>query len=281
MKKEHRCPLCESKKTKELYKTSDYYKTQEVFSIVCCGGCFVLFTDPFLENKRLLDYYDTKNYPSYQKKNTFFDTVYSFVQKRNNIYKINILKKHSKGTLLDYGAGAGSFVEKTHRCGFDSYGYEPINKTNNERIFNKKSLIKKKKYDWITLWHVLEHTKEPLVVLNEIKSLLKKEGRVAVALPNVDSYDNFYYKKHWAGYDVPRHFYHFNNLSFGFLAKKAGLQIISKHPLFYDAFYVSILSERYKKTPFSFFVGFLVGCLSNLYASFNKKHSSIIYIMKK
>ena len=222
MKKELRCPLCESKKTKELYKTIDYYKTQEVFSIVCCGGCFVLFTDPFPENKHLLDYYDTKNYHSYQKKSTFFDNVYSFVQKRNNIYKINILKKHSKGTLLDYGAGAGSFVDKTHRCGFDSYGYEPINKTNNERIFNKKSLIKKKKYDWITLLHVLEHTKEPLVVLSEIKSLLKKEGRVAVALPNVDSYDNFYYKKHWAGYDVPRHFYHFNNLSFGFLAKKAG-----------------------------------------------------------
>ncbi len=110
---------------------------------------------------------------------------------------------------------------------------------------------------------------------------MKKEGKVAVALPNVDSYDNTYYKKHWAGYDVPRHLYHFNNHSFGLLAKRAGLQIISKHPLFYDAFYVSILSERYKKTPFSFFIGFLVGCLSNLYASFNKKHSSIIYIMKK
>jgi len=281
MKKELSCPLCESKKTKELYKTLDYYKTKEVFTIVRCGVCFVLFTSPFPKNKRLLSYYDIKNYPSYQKKSTFFEKVYSFVQKRNNIYKISILKKHSKGTLLDYGAGSGSFLNKTLRCGFDSYGYEPINKTNNERIFNKKSLIQKKKYNWITLWHVLEHTKKPLVVLEEIKSLLKKEGKVAVALPNVDSYDNIYYKKHWAGYDVPRHLYHFNTLSFGLLAKRAGLQIISKHPLFYDAFYVSILSERYKKTPFSFFLGFLVGCLSNLYASFNKKHSSIIYIMKK
>ena len=96
MKKELRCPLCKSKKTKELYKTLDYYKTKEVFTIVRCGVCFVLITSPFPKNKRLLSYYDIKNYPSYQKKSTFFEKVYSFVQKRNNIYNISILKIHSK-----------------------------------------------------------------------------------------------------------------------------------------------------------------------------------------
>ena len=55
------------------------------------------------------------------------------------------------------------------------------------------------------MWHVLEHTKNPKAELLRLKKMLKNDGKVFVALPNIGSYDNTYYGKYWAGYDVPRH----------------------------------------------------------------------------
>jgi hypothetical protein len=104
---------------------------------------------------------------------------------------------------------------------------------------------------------------------------------MAVAIPNINSYDNIYYKKHWAGYDVPRHLFHFNSSSFKKLVSFANLKIINKKPLWFDSIYISMLSEKYKKNKFSFLSGFLRGFVSNLYAIKTGQHSSIIYILRK
>mgnify|MGYP003324752060 CR=1 FL=1 len=141
-------------------------------------------------------------------------------------------------------------------------------------------IVSSKKYDCVTLWHVLEHTKDPVSILSFVKRVLNKDGRLVIALPNTDSYDNIYYGDKWAGYDVPRHQYHFNPKSINRLISTAGLEIESNKPLFFDAFYVSILSEKNSKSLFWFIKGCVIGLWSNIRALFNKKHSSIIYIVK-
>ena len=182
---------------------------------------------------------------------------------------------------MDYGSGSGSFVNHTKKRGYTSFGYEPINELKHNSIYKNKNIIKKQKYDWVTLWHVLEHTHNPKETLNNLRDLLNKGGLMAVAIPNINSYDNIYYKKHWAGYDVPRHLFHFNASSFKKLAKFANLKIINKKPLWFDSIYVSMLSEKYKKNKFSFLSGFFRGFISNLYAIKTGQHSSIIYILRK
>jgi len=182
---------------------------------------------------------------------------------------------------LDYGSGSGSFVSHTQKRGYTSFGYEPINELKHNSVYKNKNIIKKQKYDWITLWHVLEHTHNPKDTLKDLKELLNKDGLMAVAIPNINSYDNIYYKNYWAGYDVPRHLFHFNASSFKKLAKFANLEIINKKPLWFDSIYVSVLSEKYKKNKFSFLSGFFRGFISNLYAIKTGQHSSIIYILRK
>ena len=84
--------------------------------------------------------------------------------------------------------------QNTKKRGYSSFGYEPINNPKYNRIYKNKTVIKKQKYDWITLWHVLEHTHNPKKTLKSLISLLNKNGLMAIAIPNINSYDNIYYK---------------------------------------------------------------------------------------
>ena len=275
------CLVCGSKKIINKKSLIDYALTKEKFSLYQCLSCGVLFTNPRPKKDKIQKYYDLKKYDSFNKKSGFFGFVYSFIQRLNNSYKISLLKKYKTGSLLDYGSGSGSFVNYTQKRGFTSFGYEPINKQKHHTVYKNKAVVKKQKYDWITLWHVLEHTHNPKETLKDMGGLLNKGGLIAVAIPNRSSYDNTYYKNYWAGYDVPRHLFHFNTFSFERLVGFANLKIINKKPLWFDSIYVSILSEKYKKNKFSFISGFLRGFVSNLYAIKTGQHSSIIYILRK
>lgn len=274
------CPLCKSKRTQRKIRLKDYSFSKDFFDIYECKNCFVGFTQPELSEKKLKTYYDDKNYHSYQKSSGLFSIIYAFVQKLNNLYKLSILKELGVKTLLDYGSGSGSFVDFCNKNNINTDGFEPINKNNKEKTYHDTQIVSNKKYDCVTLWHVLEHTKDPVSILSFVRRVLNKGGRLVIALPNTDSYDNIYYGDKWAGYDVPRHQYHFNPKSINRLISTAGLEIESNKPLFFDAFYVSILSEKNSKSLFWFIKGCVIGLWSNIRALFNKKHSSIIYIVK-
>ena len=139
------------------------------------------------------------------------------------------------------------------------------------------------KYEVITLWHVLEHVHDLNAYMKIFHSLLKPNGRLIIAVPNYTSYDAGYYKKYWAAYDVPRHLYHFSPLSMHYLAKKHKMSIIQKLPMWFDSFYVSLLSEKYKQSGMIGMIrAFFIGCISNLTALSNvDRGSSMIYEIKK
>ena len=278
MIKEENCGVCGTKKTLLDKKNIKDPYSLKVFCVYTCASCSVGYTHPVPEN--IESYYDQEGYDSYQKKKSLYNTIYSYVQSLNNNYKIKIIKRFGVGMMLDYGAGSGSFVNFANKKGFKAFGYEPINANNNKKITNTLGELVKKKYKFITLWHVLEHTKEPKKLLSRIKKMLTKDGVIVIAVPNSGSYDNTYYKNRWAGYDVPRHLYHFNTKSFERLVLRLNMRVIKTKPLYFDAFYVSMLSEKNKNNPFWFISGVVIGFLSNICAFFTKKHSSIIYIIK-
>ena len=148
-----------------------------------------------------------------------------------------------------------------------------------EELFHLESA----KYEVITLWHVLEHVHDLNAYMKTFHGLLKPNGRLIIAVPNYTSYDAGYYKKYWAAYDVPRHLYHFSPLSMHYLAKKHKMSIIQKLPMWFDSFYVSLLSEKYKQSGMIGMIrAFFIGCISNLTALSNvDRGSSMIYEIKK
>ena len=101
-----------------------------------------------------------------------------------------------------------------------------------------------------------------------------------VAVPNFKSYDAEYYKDKWAAYDVPRHLYHFYKESLETTLKDK-FTLKSIMPLKWDAFYISMMSEKYKHSKHQFINGILTGLKSNKAAKKTGQYSSLIYIFTK
>ena len=110
-------------------------------------------------------------------------------------------------------------------------------------------------------------------ILNEtIKNLsrvLEKNGSLIIAVPNHKSWDAEYYKLYWAAWDVPIHLWHISLDSIIRLFQNHEFKLVKIKPMFFDSFYVSILSEEYKKGRKSFIIGFFIGFISNRCEYFN------------
>lgn len=290
MKLLQECPLCGSHDIKSVLKSKDYFLTQEEFNIDLCLKCNLEFTNPRPLKLHLAKYYQSEDYISHsnQTKSTL-GAIYKLVRKITLRQKFNLLSHYLQDLThvkhLDYGCGTGHFVEYASEQGWNTIGYEPDDRAN----YSDKSLIIKSIdelssdscFDIITLFHVLEHVDNLNLTIQKLLSLLKPNGILLLALPNPKSYDATFYKEHWAGYDLPRHLYHFSQQSIKSLANKHGLNIEQVAPMKYDSFYVSMLSEKYKEALLGKFKAIYRGCKSNMLARTSMEYSSLIYILRK
>ena len=290
------CPLCYSENTSFYLSTNDYSLTQQSFSLLKCNNCSGVFTQDAPSKENIGPYYDFKEYISHTNDNEgFINKLYQTVRKITLSQKskwIQSLMPGQKGSLLDIGAGVGAFANAMKIQGWNVVGIEPdvttrqrasdtfqINLQSTDALFE----CQEKSFDIITMWHVLEHVHDLDAYLAVIEKILKDNGKLIIAVPNYTSWDAQYYKPFWAAYDVPRHLYHFSPKSLEILVSKYQFDIIEHKPMWFDSFYVSLLSEKYNKTGvLGYCTAFLVGCISNIKALMNaSKASSVIYQMKK
>ncbi len=290
MKTATSCPVCDSKKIFKKLDVKDYFLTQEKFSLWECKDCNLVFTNPRPENEDLGRYYESPDYLSHNTTdNGSMGKLYKFLREKNIKRKYNIINKLiPTGTILDIGCGTGELLSYFQKNNWHCRGIEPNVKARNfakvqyDLKVEEESFIKNfspESFDIISMWHVLEHVPDVNKRMQEAKYLLKKQGYLIVALPNPISWDATFYKNYWAGLDVPRHLYHFSPDAFRNLATKHNLHIINMLPLKLDAFYVSLLSERYKKNNLATANAFFNGIRSNIKALNNGNYSSIIYIL--
>jgi 2-polyprenyl-3-methyl-5-hydroxy-6-metoxy-1,4-benzoquinol methylase len=130
------------------------------------------------------------------------------------------------------------------------------------------------------MWHVLEHVPDVEHQVAELKRLLKPSGTIIIAVPNFKSYDAIHYKEFWAAYDVPRHLWHFSKTAIEKLFDKQNMNLEDIKPMWFDSFYVSLLSEKYISGKMNFISGFFIGLISNVSGFFKKEFSSHIYVLK-
>lgn len=268
----------------------DHTVSRETFSIFIDEKAELLVTTPRPQNADLGKYYESDDYISHSNSNTsLFNKAYLIVRNYAIKKKIKLLKSfHSAGNeLLDIGTGTGDFLEASKKKGWAIHGVEPNNKAN--KIAEGKTGIKinddinqilNKKFDLITMWHVLEHVPELNFYISNLKKLLKADGALIIAVPNHKSYDAKYYKENWAAYDVPRHLWHFSQKAMKSLFEQKGMKVINILPMKFDAFYVSLLSEKYKTGRSNFLKAIYIGLRSNYKAKLTGEFSSLIYIIK-
>lgn len=283
------CLLCHNAELRQEQKVVDYFGSQELFNIVLCKQCQTRYTSPRPDQKSIVSYYKSSSYASHGDSiGLIFDKVYSIIQSINFKSKKRILDKYTLSkNHLDFGCGTGSFLDYLRKQHWQVTGVEPDTDARNninKYITSHSSLdelAKGKQFSSISLFHALEHVHELEKTLNTLIDRLDKNGVIILALPNYKSFDAHHYANFWAGYDVPRHLYHFSQKSIHQLAKTFGLNIVATHPLKFDSYYVSLLSEEYKNGRKKYFAALLNGFRSNRKAKTTGEYSSLIYILSK
>ena len=273
-------------------KVKDYSVSGEEFQLIQNKTYGFLETSPQPEAKRLSDYYKTEDYISHtDSKRNLFEKVYHLVRSISLKKKLKLINSFQslEKNLLDVGCGTGDFLQVAQQNNWNISGIEPneqarqiANQKTNNSVFNINDLAKFKNhsFDVITLWHVLEHLPNLEQQVLTLKTLLKENGTLIVAVPNHKSNDAKHYKIFWAAYDVPRHLWHFNQDSISKLFATQNMQVVKTKPMKFDAYYVSLLSEKYKSGSMNLFKAFWIGLCSNMKAKRSGEYSSLIYIIK-
>jgi len=286
------CPLCKSGHFNNFIVVKDHAVSEESFSISKCSNCYFLFTNPRPDQQHIGQYYNSKNYISHQDASSnLTNFIYKLVRKFTLRQKVGWINENAKakGRLLDFGCGTGYFLKAAEKDGWKVVGYEPnptassiaVKKSNLRVHVELANLENEKKFDAITLFHVLEHVHDLEGTLQLILSKLKQRGNLYIAVPNHDSYDATLYKESWAALDVPRHLYHFTTATMETLAKQYNLKIKAVKPMLFDSYYVSVLSEGYTDNKNKIINAIKNGYKSNLIAKKEKNYSSLLFVLRK
>jgi SAM-dependent methyltransferase len=289
------CPACQSPSVYPVLSAKDHTVSQGVFEICHCGDCTLRFTQDIPSVQDIGPYYRSAEYVSHSDtQKGFINQLYHRVRNHTLQTKRKLIQRVTgiqAGWLLDVGAGTGAFAHTMQQAGWKVTGLEPdaLARSNAEQKHGLKLLsaeelyhLPAEQFDAITLWHVLEHVHDLHGYLDKFYSVLKPGGKLVIAVPNYTSHDAAIYQSYWAAYDVPRHLYHFSPKAMGQLGTAKGFVFEGIKPMWFDSFYVAMLSEKYRNGKGNILSAIWNGMASNLKALADKgKCSSVIYIFSK
>ena len=279
------------KKDKLLLVGNDYLVSQKPFRIYWDSKQKLGWTD--IDHALNMDsYYASEAYDSHKvEQKSLRDWIYKTVQQwmfRYKWRKINQKSNRMISTHLDYGGGTGGFSTFTQKKGIRTIIVEnsssvltQLKKEGHHAYGSLNEIESVTKFDLITLWHVLEHLPNPKETIRNLKGRLNAKGLLVLAVPNLNSFDASHYQEFWAGYDLPRHLWHFSNKGLQKIIENSGFSLISKHPLFFDSFYISILSQQHKTGKTQILKAIYIGLISNLKAIKKGNYSSSFFVFSK
>jgi SAM-dependent methyltransferase len=113
------------------------------------------------------------------------------------------------GPVLDVGAGDGTLIRAVQARGREAVGLERA-ATSEEVLECEITAFADRPGQWaaVVFWHSLEHLRDPSGALDRAAELLQPEGILAVAVPNLSSWQARAFGRDWFHLDLPRHLVH-------------------------------------------------------------------------
>lgn len=196
------CPNCGNTEYKERIREKD-------FVIGECRGCGLAYLlNPPDEKEIYEDYYTIEFKGGDYRKDSPYEhlsEIYEINNQRVAFIKDLVKGKFDKNTsnlhkdftLLDIGCGTGLFLKSCTDAGLNVSGIDVSQNALNFAMDNYNLDVSDKKlddllnegrkYDMITMWHVLEHIINPVEELKKVKGILKEGGLLIVEVPNLNS----------------------------------------------------------------------------------------------
>jgi len=163
------------------------------FNVLECPGCGLVYVSP-LPEKVLIESAHSDSYYAPWLKNQRSKRIKMWEKRLRTLNRLSV----NKGRLLDIGCAEGLFPELAGKDGWDATGTEishfaaqygkeklGLNIIQGELIDMK---FPDNTFDAVTMWHVLEHTRDPIAVLREIRRILKDNGIFILAIPNMNNF---------------------------------------------------------------------------------------------
>jgi SAM-dependent methyltransferase len=289
------CPACHSGSIYAALSAKDYTVSQQLFEIWHCEDCTLRFTQDVPTAAAIGAYYESADYVSHSDtQKGLINRLYHRVRRHTLNTKRQLVQEltgKAAGSLLDVGAGIGAFADAMQQAGWTVAGLEP-DATARQKAQSKYGLslqapdtlygLPDAQFDAVTLWHVLEHVHDLHGYLEKFQNILKPGGKLIIAVPNYTSNDAKRYREYWAAYDVPRHLYHFSPKSMKLLVESKGFVAGKLRPMWYDSYYVAMLSEKYRSGSGNLPGAVWAGFSSNVKAAQDvQKCSSVTYTFSK
>jgi len=231
-----KCNICGS-------KGSTLYGSFPFFSILKCNRCGIYFADKFPLEKKIEKIYSKSYYDAWSDGNGIIPLSVELMKKntfRSYLDKLNKYKDFKKAKILDIGCATGFLLDEAKNRGCDCWGVEinpfgakETQKKFPNRVFNgilENSKFKSNFFDIVTMIDLIEHTKDPVKVMNEVRRILKKGGYVVLVTPNVGGLWSKILGKKWTNFKE-EHLYYFKDSSLKYLINKCGFKYIYGEPV--------------------------------------------------
>jgi len=257
------CEICGSHQHRFLFEGWDrIFGLPGIFTIVKCEECGLLFMNPQPEKKMLKEYYPEayhatrpSRYHEYSwLRKLVLKTYFGYNQGSDSSKAWRFLKKIilapfrvryrrsipfvEKGRLLDVGCGNGTELYKLKSMGWETYGVE----VDEEAAIRARSKglnvfigdlfernFPNQFFHVVRMSFVLEHLPNPRETLQEIKRILRSQGRIYVSIQNARSLHYWLFAKRWFSLDVPRHLFTFTPKTMQRLLSSLDLKIETIH----------------------------------------------------
>jgi 2-polyprenyl-3-methyl-5-hydroxy-6-metoxy-1,4-benzoquinol methylase len=209
------CPLCNSENSTIVYKRVPQFEESDIVRCNQCGHLFTIVRKEINVN----ELYSDEVYKIVENRNSIFDRIIKR-EYRGVLLQLNKIKT-IKGNLLDFGCGKGQFGNLAQENGWlvkavetspdrAAYARNIYGLDVNTQYYTSGSIFNMQ-FDVLTLFHVLEHLPQPVVLLEQlVKNNVNYNGVVVVEVPNVNSWQSAIAKQNWIHLDVPRHIHHFS-----------------------------------------------------------------------
>lgn len=246
------CDLCGTSKHERLLEASDtQYGGADVFNIVRCPGCRLVFTSPRPKKENIGRYYPTSYHP-YEEDTQEHESRAGTLLRRlafgqrplrplgwvynSLVYRAFLPPETTPGMVLDVGCGTGAYLREWQHLGWSVTGVEPheqsaahARKTLGAEVhagFIEEIALPPATFDLITMCHSLEHMYSPKRVLTQLRQALRPAGRLLLMVPNFASWLRMSVGARWLALQVPRHLYHFETPTLARMLNSAGFRVL-------------------------------------------------------
>jgi 2-polyprenyl-3-methyl-5-hydroxy-6-metoxy-1,4-benzoquinol methylase len=224
------CILCGTSERELLIR-------QDPWNVKRCTHCGLGFLDPRPSKEDLRNLYGEEYFVKHYGMGAEPDTAKFKRKLRSFSSHIRFFRRiKRKGRILDVGCGNAYFLSACREKGYEVHGLD-ISGWAVQYATQKLGLpialgavdeveLPSQSFDIITMWHFLEHTRDPQLALQKVKSWLKRDGILVVEVPNYEGTDAQHMWQAWDGWSLPYHFWHFSVQTQERLLRKSGFRVV-------------------------------------------------------